>query len=235
MQRLDKLLAERSHYSRSQIRQLCRQKLVTINGELARDPAAKYDPQVTILVDGESYQALPGECVLVLHKPAGYVCANSDNDHLTVFSLLPSEYAGFHTVGRLDVDTTGLLLITNDGQFTHRMTSPKKGVSKVYRATLADPVEDHYQDELAAGIQLRGELDPCLPAKLEVLDDYEVLLTVDEGRYHQVKRMFAALGNKVEALHREAIGQLTLGELAEGEFYVLSVAEAEALVNGTAN
>ncbi|RKW37748.1 MAG: pseudouridine synthase, partial [Moraxella sp.] len=134
--------------------------------------------------------------------------------------------ARLHSAGRLDVDTTGLVLLTDDGQWSHRITSPKHHYPKTYLVTLADPVEANYSQACAEGILLRGEKEPTKPAELEILDDYNVNLTISEGRYHQVKRMFAALGNKVVGLHRWKIGNLTLDDdLGEGEFRPLTEKE----------
>ena len=160
----------------------------------------------------------------MLYKPQGYVCSHDDGEYPTVFQFFDYPLMNkLHTAGRLDVDTTGLVLLTDDGQWSHRITSPKHHCEKTYLVTLADPVEAFYAQQLAEGILLRGEKEPCLPAKMEILDDYNVNLTISEGRYHQVKRMFAALGNKVEALHRWRIGDIVLDEsLEEGEYRTLS-------------
>jgi 16S rRNA pseudouridine516 synthase len=137
-----------------------------------------------------------------------------------------------HTVGRLDLDTTGLLLITDDGQWSHKISSPKHECAKTYRAWLADPVADSAIALFAEGVLLRGEKTPTKPAQLEIVSPTECLLTIHEGRYHQVKRMFAAIGNKVEKLHREKIGDFVLDSdtLAEGEYRPLTPAEAAAFV-----
>jgi 16S rRNA pseudouridine516 synthase len=131
-----------------------------------------------------------------------------------------------HTVGRLDLDTTGLLLITDDGQWSHKISSPKHECAKTYRAWLADPVEDSAIAQFAEGVMLRGEKTLTKPAQLEIISPTECLLTIHEGRYHQVKRMFAAIGNKVVQLHRERVGPLTLDtSLAEGEYRQLTPEE----------
>ncbi|QEH17467.1 pseudouridine synthase [Histophilus somni] len=135
---------------------------------------------------------------------------------------------------RLDVDTTGLVLLTDDGQWSHRVTSPKHRCDKTYLVTLADPVEDFYQAEIEKGILLRSEKTPTKPATLEILDDYNVNLTISEGRYHQVKRMLAALGNKVVDLHRWKIGAIMLDDnLSDGEFRPLSEAEIAVFNQGS--
>ena len=168
----------------------------------------------------------------MLNKPQGYVCSNDDGDYPNIYQFFDYPLTGkLHSAGRLDVDTTGLVLLTDDGQWSHRITSPKHHCEKTYLVTLADPVETHYAQACTEGILLRGEKTPTKPAKLEILDDYNVNLTLSEGRYHQVKRMFAALGNKVIGLHRWKIGDVVLDEsLQEGEFRPLTPEEIENLV-----
>lgn len=135
-----------------------------------------------------------------------------------------------HFAGRLDVDTTGLVLITDDGQWSHRITSPKHKCDKTYRVWLADPVTDDYARQLQEGVQLRSERELTLPAQMETVGEKEVLLTIHEGKYHQVKRMFAALGNKVVALHRERVGDIILDEaLDPGEYRYLTEQEIESV------
>ena len=131
----------------------------------------------------------------------------------------------------LDVDTTGLLLITDDGQWNHRLTAPRSDCQKIYRVELATPISPDYQERLANGVWLEGEKHPCLPATLEVLDDQTVLLSIAEGKYHQVKRMFAALGNHVKALHRTQVGGITLDETLEpGEYRALTPDEVASII-----
>ena len=163
----------------------------------------------------------------MLHKPQGYICSHEDGDYPTIYQFFDYPLsARLHSAGRLDVDTTGLVLLTDDGQWSHRITSPKFHCEKTYLVTLDDPVEANYVQACADGILLRGEKELTKPATLEILDDYNVNLTLSEGRYHQVKRMFAALGNKVVGLHRWKIGNVVLDEhLAEGEFRSLTEEE----------
>ncbi|MNH26135.1 Ribosomal small subunit pseudouridine synthase A [compost metagenome] len=163
----------------------------------------------------------------MLHKPEGYVCSNEDPDHATVFQLLDEPAMGkLHVVGRLDLDTTGLVLITDDGQWSHRITSPRHECAKTYHVWLADPVSEDAISLFADGVFLRNEEDKTRPAQLELLGECEALLTIHEGKYHQVKRMFAAIGNKVVGLHREQIGELVLDEeLAPGEYRELTPEE----------
>ncbi|MDG2961945.1 16S rRNA pseudouridine(516) synthase RsuA [Exercitatus varius] len=230
--RLDKFIAEQTGLTRSQSARALRQGAVTVNGEAEKNGARKVSAQDEILFDGEPLQWLEGFQYFMLNKPQGYVCSHDDGDYPTVYQFFDYPLAGkLHTAGRLDADTTGLVLLTDDGQWSHRVTSPKHHCEKTYLVTLADPVESNYQAACEQGILLRGEKEPTKPAKLEIIDDYNVNLTISEGRYHQVKRMFAALGNKVEALHRWRVGPVLLDDrLAEGEFRPLTRQEIEALL-----
>lgn len=225
--RLDKFLAETTGLTRSQAAKVLRQSAVTINGKIEKSGAAKVSPDDEIYYDGERLMWVENGQYIMLHKPQGYICSHEDGDYPTIYQFFDYPLsARLHSAGRLDVDTTGLVLLTDDGQWSHRITSPKFHCEKTYLVTLADPVEANYVQACADGILLRGEKEPTKPATLEILDDYNVNLTLSEGRYHQVKRMFAALGNKVVALHRWKIGNVVLDEhLAEGEFRSLTEEE----------
>lgn len=222
--RLDKFIAEQTGLTRSQAAKALKSGVVSVNEEIEKSGARKVSAEDTIRYEGELLKWLEGGQYFMLYKPQGYVCSHDDGEYPTVFQFFDYPLMNkLHTAGRLDVDTTGLVLLTDDGQWSHRITSPKHQCEKTYLVTLADPVEAFYAQQLAEGILLRGEKEPCLPAKMEILDDYNVNLTISEGRYHQVKRMFAALGNKVEALHRWRIGDIVLDEsLEEGEYRALS-------------
>lgn len=228
--RLDKFLAEHTGLTRSQAGKALRAGLVTVNGEIEKNSAAKVVETDQICYDGEPLIWVGEGQYFMLYKPQGYICANDDGDYPTVFQFFDYPLNNrLHCAGRLDVDTTGLVLLTDDGQWSHRITSPKHHCEKTYLVTLADPIEAHYAAEFARGILLRGEKTATLPAVLDILDDYNANLTISEGRYHQVKRMFAALGNKVVALHRWRIGDVVLDEqLQEGEFRALTPQEKEA-------
>lgn len=222
--RLDKFIAEQTGLTRSQAAKALKSGVVSVNEEIEKSGARKVSTEDAIRYEGELLEWLEGGQYFMLYKPQGYVCSHDDGEYPTVFQFFDYPLMNkLHTAGRLDVDTTGLVLFTDDGQWSHRITSPKHHCEKTYLVTLADPVEAFYAQQLAEGILLRGEKEPCLPAKMEILDDYNVNLTISEGRYHQVKRMFAALGNKVEALHRWRIGDIVLDEsLEEGEYRTLS-------------
>lgn len=228
--RLDKFICDCTGLTRTQAGKSIRQGLVSINSELVKQAARQVSVTDQVELDGEPLQLI-GPRYIMLHKPAGYVCANDDPEHPIVFTLLDEPLVErLHTVGRLDLDTTGLLLLTDDGQWSHRLTSPKHHVAKTYRVWTADPIPADAIAQFAAGVMLRGEKELTKPAQLELVATHEALLTIHEGRYHQVKRMFAAIGNKVERLHRERIGALQLPvELAEGEYRTLSEHELQIL------
>ena len=171
--------------------------------------------------------------VLMLHKPVDYTCSSKDRGRL-VYDLLPPRFAHrspvLSTVGRLDRDTSGLLLMTDDGALLHRIISPKSKLSKVYEATLAQPLRGDEAAVFASGtLLLESEKTPLLPAQLEILTSNQVRLTLYEGRYHQVRRMFAAVGNHVDALHRSRVGGLALDDLAEGQWRALGHADRDQL------
>ncbi|WKE63962.1 16S rRNA pseudouridine(516) synthase RsuA [Gallaecimonas kandeliae] len=229
--RLDKFIADNSDYSRAQVKRLMHKELVSVNGEVVKDPGFKVTEQDQVLLDGEPMRSL-GSRYLMLHKPKGYVCSTDDPEHASVLLLLDDrERFGLHMAGRLDLDTTGLVLLTDDGQWSHRVTSPKHQCQKRYRVWLDEPLVADAEARFLEGVQLRGERHLTKPAQLERISDTEVLLTISEGKYHQVKRMFAALDNKVVDLHREAVGALELDpDLAEGEYRPLTPEEVASLV-----
>ncbi len=186
----------------------------------------------TLRFDGEPIDPPPG-LTLMLNKPAGFTCSHADQGRL-VYELLPPRFQRrdpkVSSVGRLDAETTGLLLFTDDGAFLHRLISPKSSLPKTYEAILARPLEGHEAALFASGtLVLRGEEKPCLPAQLEVTGERTARLTLVEGKYHQVRRMFAAAGNHVEALHRPAFGGLTLDGLPEGAWRLLTADERARL------
>ena len=221
--KLVKHIANLGYGSRKQVQWLFREGRVTdADGEvLYADDAV---PLEAVRIDGEPLDPPPG-LLLMLHKPLGVTCSTKDTGRL-VYDLLPPRYRLrdplLSTVGRLDRDTSGLLLLTDDGQLLHRIIAPKSRLPKVYLATLAQDLRGDEAALFAAGtLMLDGEKTPLLPAELEVLDARRARLTLHEGRYHQVRRMFAAVGNHVEALHRERVGGLTLGDLPDGQWRVL--------------
>lgn len=185
-----------------------------------------------IRIDGDAIDPPTGSVVL-LNKPLNYVCSTSDRPPL-VYELLPARFPHrdpvMATIGRLDADTTGLLLLTDDGALNHKLTSPRSHVSKRYEATLASPLRGDEATLFASGtLMLNGEKTPLLPATLELLDEHRVAVTLSEGRYHQVRRMFAAVGNHVTALHRSTFGPLSLGAVEPGQWRVLRPDEVTTL------
>lgn len=231
--RIDRLLGSMGYGTRGDIARIARMGRVTLDGIKLRDATQRVTitPDFTqrMHVDGEALDPLEG-MVILMHKPLGVTCSHQEQGDL-VYDLLPERWRNrtpaISSVGRLDKQTSGLLLLTDDGALLHRVISPKARVEKTYRATLARPLRGDEGATFAAGtLMLDGEKTPLLPAKLEVLSDTEALLTIVEGRYHQVRRMFAAVGNHVEALHRETLGGLTLPEdLGPGAWRVLDQAE----------
>ena len=189
-------------------------------------------PHELIRLDGEPLDPPPG-LVLMLNKPTGVTCSTKDQGTL-VYELLPERFAlrdpVVSTVGRLDRETSGMLLMTDDGQLLHRISSPKSGLDKVYEATLADDLRGDEAATFASGtLMLEGEHKPLLPAELEVTGPRTARLTLHEGRYHQVRRMFAAVGNHVQALHRASVGGLRLDGLEPGQWRYLDAADIERL------
>ena len=227
--RLERFLSESLGLTRSQSGKLIRSGEVLVNGVVNKLAATQIGEQDVVHYDGQDLQ-LTGPRYFMLHKPEGYVCSNDDPEHPSVFLLFEEPALGkLHCAGRLDLDTTGLLLVTDDGQWSHRITSPRHECAKTYRAWLADPVDPSAIALFAEGVQLRGERALTLPAELVLVTPTEALLTIHEGKYHQVKRMFAAIGNKVLRLHREQVGELVLApELAPGEYRPLTAAEIAA-------
>jgi 16S rRNA pseudouridine516 synthase len=166
-----------------------------------------------------------GGIYIKLHKPFGYECSHAPTSHESVFALFPRELVknGLQCAGRLDYDTTGLLLLSNDGQFIHKIEHPKKGFAKTYVARLAESLTGEMQKKLLAGVELKGEKRPCAALELKLIADNMAEITIKGGIYHQVKRMFASVGNKVIALHRSKIGEYELGELKIGEWSYFSI------------
>ncbi|SDZ78491.1 16S rRNA pseudouridine(516) synthase RsuA [Microbulbifer marinus] len=224
--RLDKAISQVTDLSRAEVKRAARAERITVNDEVVTDPATKIAATDTLCLDGEPLME-PGPRYLMLHKPLGYVCATKDSEHPTVLDLIdePNKHK-LHIAGRLDIDTTGLVLLTDDGQWSHMVTSPRHHCDKTYYAHLADRIGEEAVEKFAKGIWLDNEKKRTKPAKLEILFANEVRITISEGRYHQVKRMFAALGNKVLELHRERIGDILLDEdLQEGDYRDLTPEE----------
>ena len=231
MERLDKIISATGKKSRREVKLLVKQGRILVDGVPAGAPDMKVDPAVSeILLDGESigYQRFT---YIMLHKPSGVLSAVEDRRQKTVLDLLPEELQkrGLSPVGRLDKDTEGLLLLTNNGELTHQLLSPRHHVDKVYYARVEGQLEQADCDAFAAGMTLGDGLE-CMPAGLEILSPHEALVTLQEGKFHQVKRMLAARGKPVTYLKRLSRGPLRLDEaLQVGEFRHLTAEEVESL------
>ena len=231
MERLDKVLAGTGRWSRREVKLLVRQGLVRLNGAAAVSAEEKCDPETAVItVNGETV-VLRRFTYVLLHKPGGVLTATEDRRQETVMELLPQELrrVGLAPVGRLDKDTEGLLLLTNDGELTHRLLSPKYHVDKRYFARVDGHLTAAHAEAFAKGMTL-GDGLKCLPARLEILPDNGCIVTVREGKFHQVKRMLVACGAPVVYLKRLSMGPLVLGdELGRGEHRMLREEEVAAL------
>lgn len=228
--RLDRLLANMGYGSRRDIHTLARLGRVLMDGQPVADADARValspDLQTRITVDDEPLDPLPGMAVL-LHKPVGVTCSHKESGPL-IYDLLPDRWRArdpqLSSIGRLDKDTSGLLLLTDDGALLHRVIAPKSQVAKTYLVTLDRPLSGREGDVFAAGtLMLDGETKPLLPVEMTVVSQTMARVVLHEGRYHQVRRMFAAVGNHVTALHRETVGGLGIPQdLAAGSYRVLT-------------
>ncbi len=230
MERLDKFLCDSGVGTRSQVKLILKAGRVRVDGQVERDNARKIDPLTQqVCLDGA---VLGGKqtAVVMLNKPAGYVTATEDKNDRTVMELLPEElrHLDLKPVGRLDKATEGLLLFTNDGDLLHRLISPKKEVPKVYYARHASTATQEDIDAFARGLTLRDGTQ-CLSAVLQPLGEGESLITVYEGKYHQVRRMMASRNMTVEYLERRQEGSLTLGDLPRGQVRKLTLEELDSL------
>ena len=229
MRRLDQLLSSLGYCSRREAMAFVKEGRVKLGGVVLKRSDQRVDSAL-ITVDDQPLEA-PEGLLAMLHKPVGYACTHSEGEGQTIYELLPSHWLDRNpavtSVGRLDKDTSGLLLVTDIGSLVHRFTSPKADVEKVYLAELDRELDPGLVEVFAKGdLMLRGEDKPCLPAKLEIMAAQTARLTITEGRYHQVRRMFASQGWHVEKLHRERFGPHELGDLAEGEWRMIPVEQA---------
>ncbi len=227
--RLDKYVSHATTLPRDVSKRAVRNKRVTVNGEMVKSASHHVAETDEICLDGQRLQ-LPQPRYIMLNKPEGYVCATEDGQHPIVLDLLTEDSPeGLSVAGRLDIDTTGLVLLSDDGQWLHRVISPRHLYSKVYYATLHEPVNEETIAQFEAGIMLRGESKETAPAKCKAMPENGAEVILNEGRYHQVKRMFAACGNHVIALHRKQIGSVVLDEqLAPGASRSLTQEEIES-------
>lgn len=224
--RLDQYVSKRTALSRKQVKQAARQGELSVNGTPEKDTARKISAEDRVVFQGQvlEFDATEHE-YWMLHKPEGCVCSTHDLNNPSALAWVEevryeqqgimAEKRPLQMVGRLDKDTTGLLLLTTDGQWNHRITSPRSHCKKVYRVGTFDPITPDACEQLTQGVLLEDDPTPTLPAEVEVLTEKCLRLTLQEGRYHQVKRMLAAVGNHVVTLHREQIGELPLDNALE--------------------
>ncbi|MBL4775985.1 MAG: rRNA pseudouridine synthase [Mariprofundus sp.] len=228
-ERLDKLLANLGYGVRKDIRSWIKDGLISIDGKKPSSPAQKVTPDQVLLMDKPLDH--PYGLTIIYHKPPDAVCSRKEDGRL-IYEDFPARWLArkppLSSVGRLDKETSGLLIITDDGQLNHQLTSPKKHISKTYLVSLNRPLQGHESDKLASGkLMLEDDDKPCLPAELIIHSEQQVSLVLHEGRYHQVRRMFAALGNHVENLQRTHIGDLALHDtgLSAGQYQTLSTSQ----------
>lgn len=228
--RLDYYLAHAANLSRKEAKRIIHQGRVSMAGKVEKKTSRTVSAEDDVSFDDTPLLLDQGHRYFMLNKPAGAVSSTEDGLHETVLDLIPVELRrNLHPVGRLDRDTTGLLLLTTDGQWSHRISAPKSACAKVYRAELAEPLSAQARVQLEEGVNLRGETEVTRPAQVELVEDRIITLTLTEGRYHQVKRMLAAVGNHVAALHREQIGPIQLDPaLAPGAYRPLTPAEVDS-------
>ena len=223
--RLDALLSRFGYCSRSEARAWVKAGRVRVGAALAKSTSDKAAPG-NVLVDGEPVEH-PDGILALLHKPAGCVCSHDSDEGPTIYDLLPPRWLARNpavtTIGRLDKDVTGALLVTDMGELVHRWTSPKHKVAKIYEVTVAGDLPADIAEIFAGGkLMLDNEDKPCLPARIEVLSPREARLEIIEGRYHQVKRMFASQGCPVVRLHRSRFGDFTADDLAPGQWRIVA-------------
>ncbi len=225
--RLDRFLSKRPEFSRQDVRRLLLEGRVRVDGQAVSDGRYEVSAFNRIELDGQVLQQGYPARYLMVHKPTGCVSATHDPQHNTVLDLLPAEEReGLHIAGRLDGNTTGLLLLTNDGQWSRRLTLPGSKLPKIYHVETAEPIGPEYIETFARGIYFAFEDLTTLPARLEILASHSARLTLVEGRYHQVKRMFGHFRNRVTRLHRESIGPIRLDPaLQPGQYRPLTAEE----------
>jgi 16S rRNA pseudouridine516 synthase len=234
--RLDRLLSEFHQINRKKVRLILAQQRVTVDGVLASDIAQIVDRFSVVVMDGKVVQANKPYYIM-LNKPVGVVCATKDDKHKTVIDLLSGQFEqeiieSLHIVGRLDLNTSGLVLLTNDSRWSEQLTSPEHKIAKCYQVTLANPITSEYISAFAQGMYFNFEKITTRPAILRILSATEAEVILTEGRYHQIKRMFGRFRNPVVALHRHSIGKLCLDEsLNSGQIRTLNALEVSNINN----
>lgn len=226
--RLDKFICKSTEFSLTDALALIENRRVVVNGIVAIEASYQVHKNSVVMLDGDTLTPRKSRYFL-LHKPTDMICSNIDEKYPSVLNLLDVDRRSeLHIAGRLDADTTGLVLVTDDGHWSFNLTSPKNRCEKVYRVLLSRPISADATQRFLEGVLLQGEAKLTLPATLHIIDPYNALLTLTEGRFHQVKRMFTAIGNRVKSLHRQQIGKLAL-DVDEGHWRSLTPAEVEAL------
>ena len=227
--RLDKFLGNNGIGSRSEVKRIIKDKRIRVNGEIIKSDSFNVDETKDIVLFDETEIKYKKFYYILLNKPQGYVSASIDNVYPPVTDLLPEyRFANLHTVGRLDVDTTGALLLTNNGDLTHKLISPKYKVDKVYEVEVDKKIDRNLVEIFKNGIELDGEL--TLPADLLIIDDKHAELTLHQGKFHQVKRMFKKFGYEVVKLNRKSFAGLTVDDLGLGEYRELTIEEEKGLL-----
>jgi 16S rRNA pseudouridine516 synthase len=228
--RLDKYISNATDLSRTDVKKLIKSGLVSIDDETAKSGSQKVTDDQEIAIEGSTIQLMTTR-YFMMNKPAGVVSATKDHTNPTALDLIYEHRNDqLQIAGRLDIDTTGLLLITDDGQWNHIVTSPRTDCKKIYAVELENAVSEDYHKKLEAGIALEGEKRRCLPATMQVIDDHHIQLSISEGKYHQVKRMITSLGNEVISLHRLQIGGIALDpELEPGDYRPLTEEEIASI------
>ncbi len=224
MNRVDKILSNLGYCSRRQADQFLHSHFVSFNNVRIKNGSVKADPHL-LLIDGEKADH-PDGLFILMNKPAGYVCSHDPAEGSLVYELLPKQWMNRipvpSTIGRLDKDTTGVLLITDNTLLNHRLSSPRHRIDKVYEVTVDKLISEDLTEIFSSGkLCLPGDPKPCLPADLKIKDNFNATVTIHEGRYHQIKRMFLACGYKVTSLHRSRFGIYTTENLKEGEYKIL--------------
>lgn len=227
--RLDKFICKSTQLTRNEAIQSIHNGTVFVNGECVTEEAKQVHENNTVALNSERLTPRAFRYILI-HKPANTICSNKDEAYPSLFNYVDIDHVSeLHIAGRLDADTTGLVLATDDGRWSFNITRPEMHCEKVYRVRLSRPLVENAAEKLQHGLQLQGEDKLTAPAILQQVSDYEVLLTIIEGRFHQVKRMFAALGNRVVALHREQIGAIKL-DVGVGQWRHLRADEVKAFL-----
>lgn len=229
--RLDKFICKSTDLNREQARQKIQTGQAWVNGDVITEPSMQVHENNRILLN-DLVLVPRASTYIMMYKPQDYICSNVDESYPSLFNLLNLEKSqDFHIAGRLDADTTGLVFITDDGRWSQNIISPVKQCYKTYRVSLRNPIENNAITQFSQGIQLQGETHLTRPAKLQIITGQEVLLSISEGKYHQVKRMFAALANKVVTLHRQQIGDISLDPILQpGQWRYLTKDEVAAFL-----